>query len=233
LEDILRQHLRRTYADDRLPQRVLAEARSLAAQAKYSAALEKYLWFYRHALEYDGALAGVRMSFALGEWVELGEKYPPARDALISVRDETAAAFASGKGSFLLFMEVAAINQYLQDDAQTVELFKVLHQAEPELASQCYPVAEPALVARGEYALCVSYLGDLGQRLQAIRRSYQMHLEIAGGNIVLSSPQAGLKAYADSRLADQTSRLIAILEGAGRLQDADRVRQFARAQGKG
>jgi hypothetical protein len=232
MREILQQHLRRAYADDRLPRTVLAEARSLAARAKYDAALEKYLWFHRHALEYNEALAGVRLSFALSEWVELGEKYPPARCALLAVRDDATTAFENGKGSFKLFMDVAAINRYLQDDVRTVQLFKLMHERDPELARQCYPLAEQVLVDSGEYAICVSYLEDLEQRLEAIRQSYRMTLEIAEENIVLSSPQAGLKAFANLKFGEETSRLIAILEGVGHLQDADRVREFVRAQGK-
>jgi hypothetical protein len=232
VREILQRHLRRSYADDRLPKTVLQEARLQAAQARYDAALERYVWFYRHALEYNEGLAGVRLSFVLGEWVELGQKYPPARDALLSVRDEATTAFENGKASFKLFMDVAAINRYLQDDARTVELFKLLRQRDPELAGQCYPLAERALVDSGEYAICISYLGDLGQRLEAIRQSYLTTREIPEGNIVLNFREAGLKAYADLKLAEQTSRLIAILDGAGRLLDADRVRDFVRAQGK-
>jgi hypothetical protein len=232
MSEIMRQHLRRFYSDDQLPQRVLAEARALASRAEYDQALEKYLWFHRHALEYNAALAGVRLSFALDEWVKLGEKYPPARAALLAVRDDAVQAFADGKGSFLLFLEVEAINRYLHDDAPTVRLFKLLHRDQPELAGQCYPVAERVLVQGGEYATCVGYLSDLGQRLEAIRQSYLMTLEIAGQNLLLSSPEAGLKEYANLRLAEETNRLVAILEGVGRLQDADRVREFVRAQGR-
>jgi hypothetical protein len=232
VSEIMQQHLRRFYSDEHLPERVLAEARALASQAEYDAALEKYLWFHRHALEYNEAIAGVRLSFALDEWVQLGEKYPPARDALLSVRDDAIRAFADGKGSFLLFMDVAAINRYLHDDARTVQLFKLLHRGQPELAGQCYAVAERVLVQGGEYATCVGYLPDLGQRLEAIRQSYLMTLEIAEQNLLLSSPEARLKEYADLRLTEETNRLIAILEGVGRLQDAERVREFVRAQGR-
>jgi hypothetical protein len=230
VSDIFQKHLRRSYADDHVPTRVLREARSLAAQARYDAALEKYLWFHRHALEYNEALAGVRLSFALGEWVELGDRYPPARNALLSVREDAATALENGKGSFRLFMDVEAINRCLQDDARTVRLFELLHQRDPELARQCYPVAERALVESGAYAICISYLAGVEDRLEAIRQSYQMTLEIAGGSLVLGSPQAGLKEYAKLRLAEETRRLIAILEGTGRLEEADRVREFVRAQ---
>jgi hypothetical protein len=145
---IAQKHLRLAYVDDQLPKTVLREARSLTAQARYDVALEKYLWFYRHALEYNEAFLGVRLSFVLSEWVGLGEKYSPARDALLSVRDESIAAFENGQGSFKLFMDVSAINAYLQDDVQTVELFKLLHRTDPDLARQCYAVTERNLAKR-------------------------------------------------------------------------------------
>jgi hypothetical protein len=229
---IVQQHLRRSYANDQLPKFVLREARSLAARARYDAALEKYLWFYRHALEHNEAFVGVRLTFVLDEWVELGEKYPPARDALLSVRDESIAAFENGQGSVRLFLDVSAINTYLQDDARTVELFKWLHRTDPELARQCYAVAERNLVEMGESAICISYLADLEERLGAIRQSRQLTLEIAKENIVLGSHQAGLKAFANRKFEEETSRLIAILEGVGRLTDANRVREFVHASGK-
>ncbi len=59
-----------------------------------------------------------------------------------------------------------------------------------------------------------------------------MKLEIAKENLVLSSPQAGLREYANFKFVEETSRLIAMLEGVGRVQDADRVREFVRAQGR-
>jgi hypothetical protein len=49
-------------------------------------------------------------------------------------------------------------------------------------------------------------------------------LELAGEGPALSSPGAQLKEYAEVRLAQETGQLIAILEGLGRTQDADRVR---------
>jgi hypothetical protein len=111
-----------------------------------------------------------------------------------------------------------------------VRLFKVMQQANPELARQCYALAERALVESGEFATCTCYLDDLEGRVEAILRSYQTTLSIAGEGLVLGAPQAGLKAYAKLRLGEEARRLIAILEGAGRFQDADRLRESVRAQ---
>jgi hypothetical protein len=229
---IIQQHLRRYYSDDHRPKRVLAEARALASQAKYDAALERYLWFHQHALEYNEALAGVRLSFALGEWVELGDKYPPARHALLRVRDDAARAIEDGEGSFNLFHDVAAINERLHEEAETVRLFRLMHHGQTKLAGECYGVAERFLVDSGDFATCTNYIPDLDMRLEEIRQLYQITLEIAEENPVLGSPNARLREFAISKLIQEASRLIAILEGVGRLKDADRVREFMRLQGR-
>src|SRR5262249_5109242 len=161
-------------------------------------------------LEFDEALAGVRLSFALSGWVELGAVYPPARQALLSVRDRATRAIAQGEGSFALFHEVAAINRRLGDEAETVRLFGLLHQRHPELARQCYHVAEEALVQAGEYAICSSYVPDPAARLEEIRQLRQTTLEIAQENPRLGSPEARLREYAALKFRDETQRLIAI-----------------------
>jgi hypothetical protein len=215
------------------PRGVLAEARLLAAQGRFQEALEKHVWFHEHALEFDEALAGVRLSFGLTGWVELGDVYPPARQALLSVRDRATRAIAQGDGSFALFHEVAAINRHLGDEAETVRFFELLHQRHPELARQCYPVAEQTLVQAGEYATCSSYVPDPAARVEEICRFRQMTLEIAEENPRLGAPEARLREYAALKFLDETQRLIAILEGAGRTQDAEHVRAAVRAAGGG
>lgn len=229
MRKVIQQHLGRPSADDHLPHKVLQEARSLASQGNHAAALDKHLWFHQHALEYNEALAGVRLSFALAAWVELGEKYPPARQALLSVRADATRAIENGEGSFALFHDVAAINQHLQDEAHTVEIFRLVHHRHPDLARECYPVAERVLVDHGEYATCISSVPDLDKRLEAIRELQQITLEMAQQDPILGTPDAGLREFAQLRFVEETSRLSAILEGVGRLQEAERVREFMRA----
>ena len=231
MREILLKHLQRSYADTNLPKTVLKEARLLASQGKYDAALEKHLWLHRHALVYSEAFAGVRLSFALREWVDLGEIYPPARETLLAVRDDAAHAIEIGNGSHQLFMDVAAINKYLQDSDRTILLFKSMHSCDRELAKRCYAVAEELLVERCEYAICISYLPILEQRLEAIRQSYEMTLEIAA-DFALRFPQSRLNRHANEKLDKETNRLIAILEGVGQFEDANRVREFVREQGR-
>src|SRR5690349_10482282 len=78
------------HAEDQDPQAVLNEARQLAQAGKYEEALAKHLWYHENALRIQPSQLGVRVSFALAAWRDLGEKFPKAHDALVGIRDEDA-----------------------------------------------------------------------------------------------------------------------------------------------
>src|ERR1041385_2734476 len=94
------------------PLAALKESRALTAEGRWEEATQRHLWFHDHALLHQPSLAGVRLSFALADWVALGQLYPPARQALVDIRDRKTAALAAGAGSASLFHNVSAINKY-------------------------------------------------------------------------------------------------------------------------
>jgi hypothetical protein len=209
------------------PNSVLQEAVSLMRQGRYAESLQKHLWFHDHALEHRPSLAGVRLSFALGYWLELAQVYPEAMQALTAVRDSKTQALSDGRGSFEFFHDVTAINRCLSEDAKTVALFKRLHRADPDLAGRCYHVAEKHLVAHREYETCAAYLADPVGRFEAIRQMRQVQLELADENPSLGGSH--LRDFTEARFADAVGRLVEILAGVGRAQDAERVRELALA----
>ena len=208
-------------ADDPDPQEVLNEASTLARQGKYEEALEKHLWFHENALKLQPAMSGVRLSFALSSWVDLGQKYPKAREALVAIRDGDAEAIREGRGTFELFHDVASINGYLEEEPKTVELFKTLHEKHPRLAERCYLVAEKDLAARREYTLCASYIPDATERFERLKEMRELQLKMD------KDKRLRMKEYAEKSFVEQTSRLIEILVGAGRKEDAESVREQA------
>jgi hypothetical protein len=216
-------------ADVRDPKAALNDARSFAQQGRYEEALQKHLWFHENALKYQPAMSGVRLSFALFYWIELGEKYPKARAALVSIRDRDTGKVAGGQGSFALFMDVAAINDYLKEKPSTVELFKTLHAKYPALAQQCYHVAEPYLIAQHEYKICSAYIPDALQRFERIQQMRTMHLDLAKKSYPRMEDYARIEGYVERLFAEETSRLIEILVGADRQPDAEKVRKQALA----
>ena len=155
------------------PQKVLDEARDLTRKGQYEEALQRLLWYFNHALEDHAGQTGVRLSFALSDWIELGRRYPKARQALVEIQQRDQREFAEGHGYFDLFMEVSAINRDLQDEEATYVLFKHIHQTDPDLARQCFRVAEPNLVKHGDYELCLKYLGEPQAAFDRIRQDWE------------------------------------------------------------
>jgi hypothetical protein len=65
----------------------LNNIRDLVKNEQYELALQKHVWFHEESRSSSG-MAGVRLSYAISDWVELGNKYPPALSELRRIRDE-------------------------------------------------------------------------------------------------------------------------------------------------
>jgi hypothetical protein len=91
----------------------LTVTRALIKSKKYPEALQRLRWFYDHCLEYDIALHAVRDSYALGYWKDLGDVYPPARQALLDLREEKSKLIRTGKGTPETVSDVARIDTML------------------------------------------------------------------------------------------------------------------------
>ena len=204
-------------------QKILNDARDLMEHGQYEAALQRQLWYFNHALEYDQGQTGVRLSFALSQWVELGRRYPKAKQALAEIRDRDTDKLSQGGGSFNLFMDVANINRELQNEDATYSLFKIIQQKDPQLAQQCYFGMEPLLMKHGEYALCLKYLGDPEARFESIRQMWTMQKRMA---IPPNSPET-IKKLPQTIFISQTRQLIEILVGAGLKADAEKIQEEA------
>jgi hypothetical protein len=187
----------------------LDEARSLAAEGKYEAALEKHVWFHDHALDVDKSHYGVRLSFALSDWVALGQKFPKALATLKQIRVEKTSRLLNGEANAALFHDVEAINRYLGDSPATLELFKKIDTTNPEFAATLYPWAEETLVSAKEFQLARKYLGDPSVQFENARSLFQNGLQH-----VKSLPAGHPSRTAFERLfTDRAVRIIKVLEG--------------------
>lgn len=153
-------------------QQYLVQTNHLIRIAKYDEALERCVWFHEHSLEHDPAMVGVRVSFALAAWTQLASKYPPAQKAMIETRDRAVEQLLKGEGGMTLFMDVAAFNRELLDNAKTVELFETLDQKHPELAKESFRVASELLFEAKKFDLLRKYLGPLDEAFETIRKDY-------------------------------------------------------------
>jgi hypothetical protein len=157
-------------------QKILSDVKDLMEQGQYEDALQRHLWYFNHALEYDEGQTGVRLPFALSQWAELGRRYPKVKQALLETRDRDTQQLATGQGYANLFADVQAINRELQDEDATYALFKIIREKDPQLAGQCCFWVESLLVAKGKYQWCYDYMGDPQLRFETIHSQYEMQL---------------------------------------------------------
>jgi hypothetical protein len=189
----------------------LEAAQKLASDGKYEEALQKHIWYHKHALELDQAQYGVRLSFALSYWIDLGKKYPPALKALREIRDDDAVRLATGEQNRELFDDIVAINEELGDSASTVEIFKKIELVQPTFASTVAELADKPLFNAKEYQLEKKYLGDPFVRFDAAkcRLDYGVQFAKACRNA------SGSRQAFETNFAQDIVRLIVVLDKTG------------------
>jgi tRNA A-37 threonylcarbamoyl transferase component Bud32 len=232
--------------------KILDEAKPLMEQGQYDAALQRYIWYYNHVLELGDTYqrSHRRYSGLYHDWAELGRRYPKAREALVELGDHDTQEFSAGHGYFELFNEIFNVNRALQQDDATVALFKSI-QADKQLAQKCFVLVDALLIERGDYALCLSYIGEpkaavesyrqqrerlkewenrqsaarqaMVERMQAMRKTNSLAASVPDYRPP-EPPQA-----ADRIFVDQCCRLVEALVGAGRKEDAEKIRDQALA----
>ena len=143
------------------------DARQFALEGSYDKALERHLWFHEHALEHEPSFCGVRLSFALGAWMELGRKYPPALAALWAVRDRDSSKLYAGDPSDQLFHDVVALNRTLDYESATFAMFGHFEETDPTLATRRFRflIDQAFEIAP---ALFMKYVDDLEAYFEAI-----------------------------------------------------------------
>jgi hypothetical protein len=204
----------------------LQDIRQLVAEGKYEEALKKHLWFHEESKTSTG-MGGVRLSFALSQWMQLGQAYPPALVALKSVRDENAAKLLDGAGGFQEYHECFAINRTLKDDDRTYELFLRLDALHPAIARKCFDVTVDLIVARKRYDLYAKYGGDPIERYERFRHMRETNLGLARKNPTMDNER--FRQYTDKTFDDKTVQLIEILVQLKRLDEAREIHKRALA----
>jgi hypothetical protein len=207
------------------PSTILDEAQRDTRAGRYDDALAKHVWYHENALKHEPAQSGVRRSYALADWLELGKKHPPALAKLEAYRQEgrkRVLASKEKKEVFEPFADFAAISRYLEKDQEIVELFEDLDEKHPELAPRAYIVADDALIAAGKFELCGKYLN--GDKLIAGRIYLLEHDRERGKN----PRYARQLAHSEETFRREAATTVAILVKCNREEEAERVAEMAR-----
>lgn len=207
-----------TPPDNPVPDLILREATADARAKRYEHALAKHVWFHEHALEYDKGQTGVRLSFALMYWLQLGEAYPPALAKLKDIREETRQRLEpkqSREIKFEDFHDLASINRELGDFEMTAAAFKLLDEKDPKMAARVYRIAQPALIRTKQYKLCGKYFETEASAKQVVERFNRM--KEASKRVGMAQQ---LLEHASKQYINDAATLVAILAVNDRLEDA-------------
>jgi len=202
-------------------------AQAAAEAGRYEEALREHIWFHDHALEEEPALYGVRLSYALGDWAELANRYPPALTALKAIRDTKSERLVQGDGDRRLFHDVRAINEHLDQQASTYELFVRLQETNPAVAEKCADLAMAAIVGAKDFGLARKLVRDPDN---AIRKwSRILNEDVADlPNEPPSKASRLLDAYVHYYVT-QVRLLLDVFIGVGELEIAKSLRESALA----
>jgi hypothetical protein len=199
-------------------------ARMAGLQGDHEFALREFIWFHDHALAEDAALYGVRLSFALGYWEELGKAYPAAMRALEAVREKKAEALLRGEGGRDIFHDVVAIDERLGSPASTYRLYVALAEARPELARECGTLALPAIVEARDFKLARQIAPDAEGEIR--RQAKRLNSDVAGikHKRFTRAPQrwAMIRSFIDS-----VQQQLDITNGSGEQAEAQRLKKLA------
>jgi len=206
------------------PRKVLREARQLVKSEQYAAALEKYTWFHNHALDFDGALAGVRLSYAILEWVDLGEVYPPAREALERVRDAKTESLTQGTYDVRLFHDVASINRAFGHVERTRDLFKTIADADRSVAEKFFRIALESLVDTKEFSLARSFMPDPQKQIEQFAMPFKFGRQSTPS--VSSEFQEAQEVFVRIYIKN-VSRILQVFLGVGEENVANHLRHYA------
>ncbi|MBT3056163.1 MAG: hypothetical protein KME69_14945 [Candidatus Thiodiazotropha sp. (ex Codakia orbicularis)] len=196
----------------------------LTEKGQYKQALEKHLWFHEESKKSPG-MAGVRLSYAISAWINLGNKYPPAIEALKEVRDRNKKVLLSGKGSFQNFHDLSSINHGLNDEKDTLELFLIIDINYPEQAKLYYIVAEDLLITHKKYDVCAKYIGDPIIKYEQLHHMRELNLSIAKSDSEMNDPE--FLEYADSSFVKGVLNLIEVLVAIDKREQAIEVQSRA------
>lgn len=109
-----------------------SRADKFVTEGKYAEALEDYLWCYDEGAKQSPSYVGVRSSFLLNQLASLAEKFPPAREALLSRRDAMETALLSSTSpSGMAGFELIQLNKSLGQPERTLSFFDQLPAENP------------------------------------------------------------------------------------------------------
>jgi hypothetical protein len=170
-------------------------------------------------------MSGVRLSFALSDWEQLGREYPPALEKLTAIRNSLEDRVKKGEDIGRSFHDLAAINRTLNEDSRTTESFRQLDSQNPKAAAKAIFYVKSALVKDKAYELYAKYV-DAKRDFERLKRLYELTENMArDAKHVASIAEHSVKAFRHG-----SATLIAILVVTDQEAEAKEIAALAKEQ---
>lgn len=101
----------------------LQAARVLVDDGKLEKATDEYVWLWKHMLEQEPAMMGVRGSYMASEMQDLAARHEPAKARFTALRDEAEARLKGKDKTFDDLTDWIVLNEVLADDERTLAWF--------------------------------------------------------------------------------------------------------------
>ena len=202
------------------PRDALDEARAAFQEKNYDRALERYEHFFDHALDVDPhSLYGVRLSYCLSEWAELGEVHPLARQRLEEKAGEALALLTQTRNPER-FHDFMALCRYLHRTEEPVRCFLHFHAFDRDLASSMVRFIWDNLVDTQQLSVCEGYLEEPKARYDAALTTFDQAMEVCK-----SEPFGGqeLEEQINGWYVRDVSNILLVLKNTGRLTEASAI----------
>jgi len=150
---------------------------ALAREGRYEEALAEFIWCYDEGLEFNPFFMGVRNSFLVGDFIQLGRKFPPALDALRERAESAREKLLSGEGGLQESMDVSSILAALDEHHKLLELWDELKAADltnSMVEIGLFQQVLDLMLENERYAEILEQIGRLDLHLNGLVFRYEM-----------------------------------------------------------
>jgi hypothetical protein len=202
------------------PGEVLKQARAAFACEDWPLALDRYEYFFDHALDDDPArYYGVRLSYCLSEWARLGERYEPAGKRLEARAEQSLAEF-DRTSKRERFHDFVAISRALGRDDEGVRSFLGYHTGDIRLARKVGQFVWHRLVELELWDVCSEHLRKPGKRVDLAFVAFDIESD-AGREMNLNEFS---EKGSERRLIRTLNEVAIVLNRSGRKRDLEIIR---------
>ncbi|HHN77162.1 MAG TPA: thioredoxin [Phycisphaerales bacterium] len=202
-------------------------ARDLYFNGDFEKATEEYVWLWKHMLEYDPTMLGVRSSFMAADMSRLAEESPHARAAFAALRDETEKRLKTGPRTWDDLGDWLVLNEDVLHDRKPVlawiDRIKDRPNGRHTLERFDYLV-DDILIDEGRWTLYGELISSPETKMWEATSLYQMSVRMAEDNLRNGDgKRAGdnaLVQHAAEEYRDSAGRVHAALLAAGRDDEA-------------